>query len=121
MKWKIWYSDGTTYTDQDGLPYDAPKTGAVIIVQEEGRTGWRKLFLQDYFVWSPSLQIWMMQNDAAGVIMRAVQEPFVVVVSGTYMRELDFQEILIEADNDEYIRPKKSEPPHLAWSNISGR
>src|SRR6056300_797018 len=114
-KWKLWYSDGTTYCDQDGMPWDAPKTGAVICIVEDGRFKRRKLILQDYYVWSPTLDMWTMQNDAAGVMLRSIREPWIVVVAGEYMRENDFEAILIDAHNDGYIKAVKADPPHEAW------
>ena len=114
-RWKIWYADGTTFDSSQGQPTDAPKTGAVVCIVEDGRFNRRKLYLQDYYVYSPTLDLWLMQNDAAGVIMRAVREPYIVVVAGCYMREKDFEQILIAADNDEFIKAQPAEPPHPAW------
>lgn len=33
MKWAIFYSDGSRYTDQDGAPPEAPPTGALVLWQ----------------------------------------------------------------------------------------
>lgn len=59
--------------------------------------------------------MWITQTDAAGVIMRAVREPYIIVVAGYYMREKDFEQILIAADNDTFIKAQPAEPPHPAW------
>lgn len=40
MRWVIFYSDGTRYSDQDGAPNEAPPTGALVLWQYnfEGRS-----------------------------------------------------------------------------------
>ncbi len=37
--WKIWYVDGSTFTNDDGTPNDAPKHGVEVIAEKrDGRT-----------------------------------------------------------------------------------
>lgn len=116
MRWKIFYANGSTFSDQDGKPQDAPKRGVQIVHVEDGRCGRRVLKYGDYYVWSPTLGRWVEALDATAVIQRAHIEPWLVILFGEYLLEADFQRILIAAHEDDYIKPvSPSEPPHVAW------
>lgn len=36
MRWRIYYGDGSTFTDQDGAPWEAPRTNVQVIKTESG-------------------------------------------------------------------------------------
>lgn len=99
-KWKIYYSDGSTFSNIQGKPWEAPKGGVQVINLLDGRKGVRRLQLVDYYVWSPTLQRWVDCIDSASVMMRARQEPEIVVLFGEYLLQDDFEKILIQAHND---------------------
>lgn len=47
--WRIYYGDGTVFSDQDGDPWAAPRQNVQVIVQVDARTGWRWISGKDYF------------------------------------------------------------------------
>ena len=49
MWWKIYYADGTVFTDADGTPYDAPSRGVVVITQADRQNGYRTCS-GDYYI-----------------------------------------------------------------------
>lgn len=52
MKWKIWYDNGSTYTDRDGLPESAPLDG-ILAIAEEDATGRKQTYWgSDYYHWT---------------------------------------------------------------------
>lgn len=55
--WRIWYDDGTTFTDDDGSPFEAPPLGVVCITQrtddEHHSTGHELVHLFDYYWFDP--------------------------------------------------------------------
>jgi hypothetical protein len=51
MKWRIYYSDGATFSDADGAPEDAPPDGIQVIVQEDERAGRAYIEGNDFYVW----------------------------------------------------------------------
>lgn len=115
-KWKIFYSDGSTFSDEDGAPSEAPKRGAQVICIEEGRCGRRVLKLSNYYMWSPTLNRWLDQESETSVFLRAAQEPWTVILFGEYLIEKQFETILIAAHNDPYIPMVTPDgPPHPAW------
>lgn len=51
--WRIYYADGSTFSDLDGDPQHAPGTGVIIIAQKSPIFG-EKPYVQhmtDYYVW----------------------------------------------------------------------
>jgi hypothetical protein len=55
MAWKLWYSDGSTFSDYDGEWLDAPCAGAVILVSSDPQVG-RELdhgTRGEFFAWWP--------------------------------------------------------------------
>lgn len=112
MEWKFFFTDGTTFS---GDPWEVPDKGVAIVLQRDGRFSRRKLFLNEYYIWRPSLDRWTEHPDAASLIVALIHEPWSVVRRGEYMRETDFEKILIAADNDPDFPVKAAGPPHPAW------
>ena len=60
MRWRIYYTDGSTYSDRDGSPFDAPTDGVQIIAQEDPgpargfQVDFKNLHGKDFFVWDES-------------------------------------------------------------------
>lgn len=67
MRFRIYYADGSTYSDGDGSPYDAPNRGVEVVCQEEntekgwgmmrGHTAW-----DSYLCWWPDPGCWQMHD-----------------------------------------------------------
>jgi hypothetical protein len=51
MGWKIYYGDGSTFSSDDGTPYDAPKQDVQVIAITSPTTGVEFEQGQDYFVY----------------------------------------------------------------------
>lgn len=116
MKWKIFYSNGSTFSDEDGKPEDAPKRHVQVINVEDGRCGRRVLKFCDYYVWSDRIGRWIDCSDAASAILRMLSVGNHCIIAGEYLREKDFERILIQAHEDKYIPVSTpNEPPHVAW------
>lgn len=98
--WKVYYTDGSTFSDLDGSPFEAPKTGVQVLNIRDGRKGRRTLKLVDYYVFSPNLDRWVDCVDSAAAMMRAAQEPWIVILFGEYIKEEDFEKVLIQAHSD---------------------
>ncbi len=50
IAWKIYYSNGTTFSNLDGNPEDAPPTGVICILQNPIKHGWMLLRNKDYYL-----------------------------------------------------------------------
>lgn len=54
MRWRIYYEDGTTYSDRDGSPFDALPAGAEVIAYEDptSPTGFKLMHgKRGIFIW----------------------------------------------------------------------
>lgn len=112
--WRIYYSDGSTFDNDQGAPQDAPSYGVQVVIVKDGKHGRRVLKLCDFYLWRPSINRWTDHIDSTSAIMAAAAEPWVVLVCGQYLLEDDFERILIRAYNDPDF-PGVSIASHEAW------
>ena len=117
IDWVIYYSDGRRITSADLCSVtDLPTTGVQIVLVRDGRCNRRVLKFADYYVWSPTLNRWLDCYDSAAVIVRAIKEPWIKVLAGEYLRESDFEKILIRANRDDDLKGITPDSlPHSAW------
>lgn len=65
MKWRIYYGDGSTFSNKDGAPEDAPITNVQVIVQPHRQSGRYWQTARDYYIyWGDH---WV-GTDIAGVL-----------------------------------------------------
>lgn len=114
-RWKIWYSDGTTFDSDQGSPVDAPAKGVALVQTEDGRCGRRNLKMQDWYRWCPRSDRWF-DGDAYTLLREHQRHGTVTALPGEYMRDDDFEKILIAAHEDDFVsRVSPDTPPHEAW------
>lgn len=51
LRWKIWYDDGTAYSDADGPPESAPCFGVLVIAQADHDVGRELLCRKHFYYW----------------------------------------------------------------------
>ena len=51
-RWTIYYKDGTTYTEQDGSPFDAPGDGVQVIAKERDDGSCTLANYSDFYRWT---------------------------------------------------------------------
>lgn len=70
-EWKIYYDDGTTFSDADGTPEDAPSYGIQIIaVHDEGANGRSLIRGFDYYWYS------IVDNEFSGGNQSGMEDQF---------------------------------------------
>lgn len=57
MQWRIYYDDGSVFTDKDGSPWCAPRTGVQIIAYEDV-DGWGLISQADFYYYEPESCTW---------------------------------------------------------------
>ena len=57
MWWRVYYSDGSVYTSQDGTPFDAPRPDVQVIAQEKDGD-YELVHGRDYFYYEPKVGGW---------------------------------------------------------------
>ena len=120
-RWKIYYGDCSTFSDQDGRPEDAPVTNVQVIIQPHIESGHYTQVQRDYYVYWPDderwvgvdlagvmdflaergLLAWGDEVDSAVVIQRAVNTGLVKL--GRTLERERFYEIYRTADRDPYL------------------
>lgn len=57
-KWRIYYDNGEVFTDDDGSPWEAPRTGVIAITQPNERVGWHVLYSADAYYFEDEREGW---------------------------------------------------------------
>ena len=58
VDWRIWYEGGSSYSNLDGSPFDAPPDGVMVIAVRAPAIG-RQLFAnRDYYWWDTIESFW---------------------------------------------------------------
>ena len=58
MWWRVHYDDGSSYSNEDGSPWDAPRLGVVVIAVENDQVGWLPIHGEDYYYWEEDRDGW---------------------------------------------------------------
>jgi hypothetical protein len=58
MRWRLYYENGSVFTDADGTPWDAPRQAVQMAVQEDPRVGYRYVSGEDYFYYEAERGGW---------------------------------------------------------------
>lgn len=97
MKWVVWYSDGTSFTDYDGAPHEAPRWGVLCVSTRNGhnRTIWHAT---DYYCWADG---WV-SCDTTGLIDYLANRPGPekIVLMGRHVQPEQFWRVFELAQND---------------------
>jgi hypothetical protein len=102
MDWKIYYADGSTYSDDDGSPETAPPDGIEVIVQTDPRVGRSIIDGKDWYVFDGCK--WVGMDDDG---MKAWFRQQGLVKQGLTLSRPRYDEILHAALTDPDF-PKKS-------------
>lgn len=63
FKWKLYYEDGSTFTDKDGYPWESPVAGLVCVAQPDADED--VLGSRDFFLYRADEEVWI-ECDRAG-------------------------------------------------------
>jgi len=66
MRWKLYYNDGSSFSDEDGAPNDSPPFGAVFVCQPN-HSGRDLIWGTDYLIHRTDVDAWM-GTDLVGLI-----------------------------------------------------
>lgn len=73
MKWKIWYADGSTFSDENGSHEEAPGVGVIGIAQPEKWTGTTVVRQFDWYYWNAEDGYWF-GADIHGLMDKLVRD-----------------------------------------------
>lgn len=132
-RWKAYYSDGSTFSSNDGTPWQAPRYGVQVIVCEwSGSRANRRVlgpvdkpnakaryaFGCSYYCWVASEGHWL-NKDLMAMVRYLEKEPLPCVLMGEYINEDLHGQILTQAVNDDFIPSGMKYPPHPAWGHVA--
>jgi len=105
IQWRIYYHDGSTYSDLDGPVDAAPGYGVLVIGYQDKATGRGLMRGFDFYVWDGDE--WF-GHDLWGLMERMFnRQPFHTAFAGRSVSEENFQVIYQAAKADPDL-PKKS-------------
>lgn len=102
-QWKIFYTDHSVFTSQDGTPFDAPTDGVQIVAQAWPNArgfiiDFKNLYGKDFFVWD---EAWGCV-DLTGLIqyIRRRQGPKQILLGEMCFQSEQFQQYLDRANRE---------------------
>ena len=109
MNWKIYYNDGSTYSDHDGDAFDAPGRGVQVIVIVDKDHGWRTQCGEHNYVWDKRgrYSAWWGCNDT-GLLLYLLDPGPRKVIFGTQISRREFDMIFGKASQDPDFPEKTS-------------
>lgn len=102
MNWKIFYGDGSTFSDQDGLCRDAPATNIQVIAQANPTVGRELLSGKDFYF---QLRGEWIGTDLPGLLDHLMEDG--CLKCGRTLTRLEWDAVLRQAMTDTDL-PKKS-------------
>jgi len=112
MDWKIYYEDGTTFSDSDGKPEEAPARGVQIIMQAEPHLGREILRATDFYI--RKNEQWF-AVDHFGLFDYLSNPGLKTVKFGRYIPNDEYARVLADAVADPDF------PPKSAWGKKETR
>ena len=106
MKWKIYYTDGTTFSNKDGNPEDAPGWGVAAVVQEDSVVGAQVYHQKDFYCFDKKFKGWC-ALDSFGFAQYVSEPGKKIVKLGDNMPTHKYKELINSLRKDKDL-PKKS-------------
>ncbi len=97
LRWRVWYDDGSSFSDLEGEPHEAPGRGVQVVVQADPRTGRRGISGADYYIWKGDRWFGV---DLFGLWDYLSATGLKVVKFGRYIERSRFEDILRRAEAD---------------------
>jgi len=132
MNWKIYYTNGDTFSSDDGAPWEAPHTQVQVVQQKDEKIRpKRKLYAGsateefDYYCWHPDPLgdpwkegEWIPHNAIGLLTYLQETNPFRVVLFGYWIPEDQYKKIFSKAFNDKDFKTLQAD---LVPENLNGR
>ena len=112
ITWRIYYADGSTFSNLDGRVWQAPGVYAQAIVQVDDAHGFAIVSHHDYYVWDDKgggYKWW--GADWAGLMIYLMTSGPKKVVFGSWIERNEFMKVFKRASNDSDFPPKTGYNP----------
>jgi len=91
--WRIYYDDGKTFSSDEGTPFDAPRTGVIVIVQTNKQVGWELVHAYDYFYYEEKVGGWR-ASDQFGMYDHMIRCKTPLVLFGRMLDDATYYSML---------------------------
>lgn len=124
MRWRIYYTDGSTFSSADGDPEDAPAFGVQVVVQWSYERGRDKLHLGDCYYYDCVAGTWY-NSDKIGALLAFARYPRAMraLKHGEFTTDENFKAIMARADADADFPPKAHSTPQrekpFGWYGVT--
>lgn len=98
MWWKVYYADGSVFTDKDGSPYDAPRVGVQVVVQEKDGD-YELIHGRDHFYYEPKIGGWY-SSDLFGAIDHLMRSKRQCLLFGRVMEDKEYHALMVRVRNE---------------------
>lgn len=107
MRWRIYYADGSTFSNETGAPHEAPAYGVQAICQPEPDVGLETLHAFDYYVYMEGEWTGLSGHDGLVDHVTAYAPRIEALVVGRQIPRQQYQAIMRRALHDPDF-PRKS-------------
>lgn len=105
MRWKIFYGDGSTYSDAAGSAYDAPARNVQAIIADDKDHGWHCVRTCDYYWYLPIDDLWQ-GGDQFGLFDHLIEPGAKRILFGRTLGNQEFADVMERAYHDADLPPK---------------
>lgn len=115
MWWRVYYTDGSVFTDKDGSPDDAPRSGVGVIVQERSHGDYELVHGKDYYYFEPVVGGWH-STDIFGAFDHLLRAKRQCLLFGRMMSDPEWGALFRRVKNEvgprsaTFMRENKREP-----------
>lgn len=118
MQWKITYGDGSTFSSEDGIHYEAPSRDVQFIKELDDEVGFQIHSRADFYMWNPRMRQWQ-GSDQGGVVDFALEFGMVDILTSEVfpgyallyyqegnpdLIECDFTGLCLHMEEDGYLK-----------------
>jgi hypothetical protein len=95
MKWRIWYGDGSDYSDRQGSPFEAPRVDVQVIAQFNEQVGYEVISGGDYFYWEPERGGWR-TTSGFGLYDHLIRCKQPLILFGRHMTDAEWTRLFLK-------------------------
>ncbi len=110
MRWRVYYVDGTSYSNEDGPPESAPGSGVVAVAQQDAEVGVAIHQRNDYYVYAEQYGGWY-GLDVFGFAQYLTRPGFKVIKLAESMTTEGYKQLIVDIRADPGLPAKSAQHP----------
>lgn len=114
MRWKVFYIDGSSFSNVEGPPEDAPGGGVLAIAQEDSAVGCEIHHGNDFYAWDQQYDGWY-GLDYFGLTQYLMRPGTKIIKLGEAMSTERYRLLLKDIKKDPGLPTKSA---HYSWEGV---